>query len=141
MKNTTRLEPGIQPDDSAKNDISANDVTGSETGQVLTRRIRTDSDDADDLSEVFIRNRNSNEKAAPMLKVRLFGNLCDLAGQTEINLPVCSDMVTLKETLYLTFPHLKQATFAIAVNRKIVSGNQSIHTGDEIALLPPFSGG
>ena len=38
-------------------------------------------------------------------------------------------------------PVFSNSKYAVAVNRKIVSRNQMLNSGDEVALLPQFSGG
>ena len=48
----------------------------------------------------------------------------------------------LCDWLVATWPALNDATFVIAVNRKIISDkDHPISENDEVALLPPFSGG
>jgi molybdopterin converting factor small subunit len=43
--------------------------------------------------------------------------------------------------LLLQFPTLNQQTFVIAVNHKMAEADLILTKGDEVALLPPFSGG
>lgn len=51
-------------------------------------------------------------------------------------------VLELHNWLLTTWPALKEATFVVSVNRKIVNDlSHPIHESDEIALLPPFSGG
>ncbi|MFN5224686.1 MAG: MoaD/ThiS family protein [Bacteroidota bacterium] len=48
----------------------------------------------------------------------------------------------LREWLIAKWPALNQTTFTISINRKIVNDpNHPIAESDEVALLPPFSGG
>lgn len=48
----------------------------------------------------------------------------------------------LQKWLIARWPDLKQVTFSIAVNRKIINDlSHPISENDEVALLPPFSGG
>lgn len=138
MDPTTQPGHDEQAGDPGESKFEGRDVTGSKEGQVSIRLSRKPVSDE---PEAFLRNLNRRKSYVPRWTIRLFGNLGDLAGQTEIGLPVCATVDAMKESLYATCPQLKQATFAIAVNQKIVTGNQALNPGDEIALLPPFSGG
>ena len=51
-----------------------------------------------------------------------------------------STIAELRELLYNTYPELKNKDFQVAQNREIVSAKTKI-SGEDIALLPPFSGG
>jgi len=46
----------------------------------------------------------------------------------------------LLELLYVKYPTLKHKDFQVAQNQELVS-QQTLLTGNEIALLPPFAGG
>ena len=48
----------------------------------------------------------------------------------------------IKATLALKYPRLKQLTsFAIAVNGAYATDGTIINSGDEVAIIPPVSGG
>ena len=49
-------------------------------------------------------------------------------------------IVDLKEVLFDKYPELKHKDFQVAQNQEIVS-NETLVSGEELALLPPFSGG
>jgi molybdopterin synthase sulfur carrier subunit len=74
--------------------------------------------------------------------ILFFGQLTDITGSsaTEILLQG-NDTDALREELINRFPMLKQSTFVMTVDRKIIRQNTPIGEGSEIALLPPFSGG
>ena len=76
------------------------------------------------------------------LQIKSFGMIADVVGSTYIleNFDG-GDAELLKSILCEKFPRLSQLTFSIAVNQVISSDNTSISQNDEIALLPPFSGG
>jgi len=74
------------------------------------------------------------------MKVLLFGVLAEAAGKSEVKMSA-SDINSLKENLYKEFPHLKNYSFQIAVNKEKVQMNASLNNDDEVALLPPFAGG
>jgi len=75
------------------------------------------------------------------IKVLLFGELAQLAGSAELILQDVDSTTSANEMLENKFPQLVSKKYAIAVNKQIVKDSQQLHDGDEIALLPPFSGG
>ena len=80
-----------------------------------------------------------------MIKVLLFGAAADRAGTREIELPV-DEGVTLAEIwplLARRHPDLTpmRDTLAFAVNGEYARADDGVSPGDEIAVLPPVSGG
>jgi molybdopterin converting factor subunit 1 len=80
-----------------------------------------------------------------MIKVLLFGAAADRAGTKETELPV-DEGVTLAELwLLLTEMHPDLVpmcdTLAFAVNDESARGDAGVSPGDEVAVLPPVSGG
>jgi sulfur-carrier protein len=75
------------------------------------------------------------------MKVRFFGMLAELVGEQEIYLPEMENSELLQDFLFLHYPMLKELNFKLAVNSKIIYGVTILYANDEIALLPPFSGG
>jgi molybdopterin converting factor subunit 1 len=80
-----------------------------------------------------------------MIKVLLFGAAADRAGTRETELPV-EGGVTLAELWPLLteqFPGLApmRDTLAFAVNDEYARGDAVVSPGDEVAVLPPVSGG
>ena len=75
------------------------------------------------------------------LKVKSFGLLVDIIGNETIDLDFVGNTDELRISLIALYPRLKHLTFSVAVNKKIVNHVTALHLGDEIALLPPFSGG
>ncbi len=85
-----------------------------------------------------------------MGKILFFGKLADIAGVTEMALPhisstysfediltmICSDNVELESTL-------RDQSTKLCINQEILTVKEavSIKQDDEIAFLPPFSGG
>lgn len=80
-------------------------------------------------------------KSLETYKVKLFGNLAEALNADEVTVSAGNDTDHLQRVLLDTFPVLQSFRFALAVNRRVVNKPESIHPGDEIALLPPFSGG
>ncbi len=76
------------------------------------------------------------------LQIKSFGMIADVVGSTYIleNFDG-GDAELLKSILCEKFPRLSQLTFSIAVNHVVSSDHTFISQNDEIALLPPFSGG
>ena len=80
-----------------------------------------------------------------MIKVLLFGAAADRAGTRETELPV-DEVVTLAEIWpLLTGRHPGLApmhdTLAFAINGEYARGDAGVSPGDEVAVLPPVSGG
>lgn len=76
------------------------------------------------------------------MRVLLFGKLKDITGTNSIEVRGLRKISDLKEFLFQKFPELKNQTFSISVNFEIVlEEDLEIKENDEIALLPPISGG
>jgi molybdopterin converting factor subunit 1 len=79
------------------------------------------------------------------IKVRLFANLRELVGEREITITVPSGVTVsyLNNEILKKYPQLKSFSnkFVTSVNCKVTSGDTIINSSDEIALLPPVSGG
>lgn len=75
-----------------------------------------------------------------MLRVLLFASLRERAGWEERTLPLPTQSPTARqvwEELHLG----SLAGISIAVNQQLVSADQPLKAGDELAFLPPFTGG
>jgi molybdopterin converting factor subunit 1 len=80
-----------------------------------------------------------------MIKVLLFGAAADRAGTRETELPV-DDGLTLAELWPLIaerHPDLApmRDTLAFAINGEYARADAGVSPGDEVAVLPPVSGG
>jgi molybdopterin converting factor subunit 1 len=79
------------------------------------------------------------------LKVRLFAILKDVVGEREITITVPSGVTVsyLKNEILKKYPQLRSFSnkFVTSVNCKVTGGDTIISSSDEIALLPPVSGG
>jgi molybdopterin converting factor subunit 1 len=80
-----------------------------------------------------------------LIKVRLFASLVDRAGvsQLELSLPEGATAAAAADALVNQFPSLagKIHRVALAVNYFTVPASTVLCDGDELALLPPVSGG
>lgn len=65
------------------------------------------------------------------------------AGQLELVLPAMATVAAVAAPLAERYPALTRHLHrvAYAVNREYASENTPLHDGDEVALIPPVSGG
>jgi sulfur-carrier protein len=75
------------------------------------------------------------------MKVRFFGRLAEITSVSVMEMETLKDTDTLLAGLNATFPGLVKNTFVICVNGQAVKGNVKLERDNEVALLPPFSGG
>jgi molybdopterin synthase sulfur carrier subunit len=75
--------------------------------------------------------------------ILLFGAAKDIAGVPVLEKPDhITDVAALKTWLYDVYPSLQQLkSMMIAVNRTYATDAQPIGAQDEIAVIPPVSGG
>jgi molybdopterin synthase sulfur carrier subunit len=83
-----------------------------------------------------------------MIKVLLFGRLGDLHSGSSIDIELNDSLKTasdVRDRLSSEFPDLSKALSEpqtlIALNQKIVGADQPLSSGDELAFLPPVTGG
>lgn len=79
-----------------------------------------------------------------MIKVLLFGAAADRAGIRQVELPVNDGTLAELWTLLVErHPNLApmRDTLAFAVNGEYARMDASVSPGDEVAVLPPVSGG
>lgn len=78
------------------------------------------------------------------ITVLAFGIAKDIFGSESIQIMLgeADDMATLKTLLEQQYPQLKElASYMIAVNDEYAHTNTVIQPGDEVAIIPPVSGG
>ena len=75
-----------------------------------------------------------------MLRVLLFASLRDSAGWSERTLPLGSDPISAAQ-LWRQLGLGSLEGISIAVNQELVDADQMLKPGDELAFLPPFTGG
>ncbi|MBK7763598.1 MAG: MoaD/ThiS family protein [Bacteroidetes bacterium] len=73
--------------------------------------------------------------------VLVFGNLADIVRQPLLVIDDILDTDALIDYLQSEYPDLQNHRYVVSLNKKIIQQNTIIHDGDELALLPPFSGG
>jgi molybdopterin converting factor subunit 1 len=79
------------------------------------------------------------------INVKLFAILRERAGVSELtlDLPEGATLATAREPLLARLPALRGqlARCAYAVNRSYAGADTTLQDGDEVALIPPVSGG
>jgi molybdopterin converting factor subunit 1 len=77
--------------------------------------------------------------------VRLFARLRDLAGTGELirEVPSSSTAQAVWNDLVLEWPALREyeKAISVAVNAEYARMGAGVHEGDEVAFMPPVSGG
>ena len=74
------------------------------------------------------------------VKIQLYGQLKQITGSSELTTEAADTDGLMKE-IAARFPLLENLKYLIAVDRNIVQTNTAIKAGQELALLPPYSGG
>lgn len=75
------------------------------------------------------------------INVLFFGALSELAGKQEEKFVLTGGIVELLEIVKQKYPDVKSVNFTAAINQEIDSSKTELSDGDEVALLPPFTGG
>lgn len=76
------------------------------------------------------------------MRVLLFGIAKDIAGKPVITVDGVNTVAELKSYLYKTYPRLEQLrSLMIAVNKTYAGDGQALQASDEVAVIPPVSGG
>jgi molybdopterin converting factor subunit 1 len=77
-------------------------------------------------------------------KINLFGITRDIVGSniTEVEMSQSGDVKAVLEELKSNYPKLKDIkSLLVAVNSEYAESDLMLHENDEIALIPPVSGG
>jgi molybdopterin converting factor small subunit len=79
------------------------------------------------------------------IDLRLYASIKDVLGKDRIDIDWTKNMTVgdLRKQLDASYPILSivKARFSISVNRKPVGDSELIRNTDELAVLPPISGG
>jgi MoaE-MoaD fusion protein len=79
------------------------------------------------------------------VRVRFFAGMRERVGKNEVavELPGAADVAALQAHLAANYPalHLDQQRFTVTVNRSFARPDHVLQEGDEVALIPPVSGG
>ncbi|NQD69431.1 MoaD/ThiS family protein [Sphingobacterium shayense] len=68
-----------------------------------------------------------------------YGSLIDVLGQSLTC--IATDTDELITHIHQKYPNIKNKRFVIAVNNTIIKKNTVLRQGDQVALMPPYSGG
>ncbi|MGB9625395.1 MAG: MoaD/ThiS family protein [Phycisphaerae bacterium] len=86
-----------------------------------------------------------DSKDMTSVTVRFLGPAADVVGHADAVYELCepATLGTLIELLYARYPKLAEHAGVVrfAVNSEYADPSQSLRTGDEVALIPPVSGG
>ena len=75
------------------------------------------------------------------LNIKYFGLIAEITKCNQETLEFTNTTIAeLLEFLYVKYPELRIKDFQVAQNQEIVT-NEIMVSGEELALLPPFSGG
>jgi len=79
------------------------------------------------------------------LSIKLFASLKQAMNSNEIKIDIDNEITIseMKKIVFETYPNLKKLNipFFVAVNYKLVKDSSIIKPKDEVALIPPISGG
>jgi len=73
--------------------------------------------------------------------VLFFGQIVDITQNASVKINDAKDTDALVKELHSLYPALSHSKYAIAVNKKMIQQNTILQHNEEVALLPPFSGG
>jgi sulfur-carrier protein len=74
------------------------------------------------------------------INIITFGQICEVLGETVVVNNI-NDTDSLILELKNKYPRLKDITYRIAVNKKLISTNTLLTDNSTVALMPAFSGG
>ena len=75
------------------------------------------------------------------IRILFFGVLSEVAGKQGEEISFSGDLAALVVLLKQNYPALNDYQFSVAINQDISTESKELSPGDEIALLPPFTGG
>jgi len=75
------------------------------------------------------------------LTVTFFGVLSEIAGSSKITIENVNNTDELKLSLINKFPVLNKHNLLLAVNNKQIKTSTALKEGDNVSVMPPFSGG
>lgn len=75
------------------------------------------------------------------IKILAFGQIKEIVGKTTFSIANIYTTDELKNQLINQFPEINNINYSLAINKNIIQINTELQNGDNVALLPPFSGG
>lgn len=73
--------------------------------------------------------------------IKTFGSITEFFPDTAIELENTIRVEELRAVLEKKYPALNHIHYNVAINKKMTDGDTRIQANDEVALMPPFSGG
>ena len=74
-------------------------------------------------------------------KIKAFGMLAEKLPASEFDFSYYENTEELIKELKRKFPELQDLKFSVAVDKQLIHERHHLNGNEEIALLPPFSGG
>jgi len=77
------------------------------------------------------------------IQLLLFAQAREIVGENQIEFQLTNeaDVNGLLRELYNMFPDLSGLEIKVAVNGEYTENTRKLHVGDEVAIIPPISGG
>jgi len=75
------------------------------------------------------------------IRLLAFGQMAEIVTSASVAIDIDGNTNDLKKALTTNFPDIANIPYAIAVNNTLVTTPIILTEHDEVALLPPFSGG
>ena len=79
-----------------------------------------------------------------IITLKYYGQIAEIMGSEVESIIINNSSITINELNSILInknKSLKDLSFKIAINQSITDDNVTIKESDEVALLPPFSGG
>lgn len=77
-----------------------------------------------------------------MIIIKAFGQVKEEVGMGEFRIEEeMQNVKSLRDHLSVKYPTISWSSVAIAVNKQYAEDHEPLHQGDEVALIPPVSGG
>lgn len=77
------------------------------------------------------------------VKVLYFGVAADISGKRneDLQLPADTTVREASQKILLAYSDLNERSLTYAINQEYADGSETLKDGDELALIPPVSGG
>jgi len=82
-----------------------------------------------------------NKRRAKMPTVLFFGRLKEITGRRKMMVRDIKTLSQLKNLIFERYPELRKEHIIVSLNREIATEDKEINEGDEIAFIPPMTGG
>jgi molybdopterin converting factor small subunit len=75
------------------------------------------------------------------IEVMVFGELAERTGFHSMKMLHLSDTAGVVAEIRRRCPDIESLPFLVAVNKEVIRENTPLKDGDQVVLMPPFSGG